>query len=481
MPKYSVRGLSIKGKTMKTANAPIRQRANRLLITLFVLAAGAVPFFTARTRAATDAVVDMIIDLLKGTDNEMRMLALQQIREEVPGENATRRFVELLPELAPDVQTQFIDALGERGDASARPAIIEMLDSETKAIRAVAVRALSALAVPADVPRLARLAATGSDAEQEAARYSLRRLRGKEMDAAMIETLKTADPNSQVELMAALVDRKVREALPAALKNVDNSNPTVRLAALNALGALGNETHAAMLVERLKSATDASERRCAAVALRATCVRYRIKCEDAVIDGLDGADAATRLLIMRLLPLTAGPKSLNEIVAHLEDKDQAVRAEAVRLLADWRNTNAIPHLKNLARSTDNLKNHVFAIRGLVRLAGPREGRPADIAALSDAMKLATRKEEKTLVLGTLGMVPTLESLTLAAAALDQHDIVEDAGLTAVLIAEKISESNRNQVLTVMQKVLQTVQNKATRYRAEKVLQQPSQQEVTTVQ
>jgi len=68
---------------------------------------------------------------------------------------------------------------------------------------------------------------------------------------------------------------------------------------------MADEKHAGMLVERLKSAQDASERRHAALALLATCGRERIKCEPVVIGAFAEADAATRALLMRMLPLTA--------------------------------------------------------------------------------------------------------------------------------------------------------------------------------
>jgi len=412
----------------------------------------------------------MIVELVSGSDNDMRLLALQQIREEVPGKDATMRFVELLPELAPDLQIQMIDALGERGDVAARPVILKMLDSKTEAIRAVAARALAGLASPADIPVLAKVAATGSATEKEAARHSLRQLRGNEMNAAMTEALKSADAKPRIELIAALIDRNVAESLPVVLKSADDPDLAVRLAVLGALRAMADENQTAVVVKRLKSAKDKSERKQAALALLATCKRGRTKCVKAVIAGLDGADAATRILLMRALPLAGGPKSLNEIVARLKDDDKGVRVEAVRVLAGWPDRGAIVHLKKLAHDVKNLRNHVLAIRGMVRLASPGKDRAADLITLSEAMKLATRKQEKVLVLGTLGTIPTLKSLALVASGLDQPAIAEDAGFVAVLIAEKINTDNKGQVRAVIQKVAETVQSEKTRDRAKKVLE-----------
>jgi len=471
-------GFSKKDKIMKTKNT---RHTNCLLLTALLFSVSFASFLAGEARGADGEVVDMIVELVSSSDNDMRMLALQQIREEVPGEDATRRFVELLPKLPPDVQVQMIDALGERGDATARPVILKMLNSKTEAIRAMAARALSGLAIPADIPVLANVAATGSVPEKEAARHSLRQLRGNEMNAAMTEALKSADAKPKIELIAALIDRNVKESVPEVLKSVDDSDLAVRLAVLDALRAMGDENHTAVLVKRLKSAKDKSERRQAALALQATCRRGRTKCTETVIAGFDGADAATRIFMLHALSSAGGPKSLNEIVARLKDDDEGVRVEAVRVLAGWPDPAAIVHLKELARDVKNLRNHVLAIRGMVRLAGPGKDRPADFATLSEAMKLelATRKEEKVLVLGALGTIPTLESLALVASGLDQPAIVEDAGFVAVLIAEKISGGNKDQVRAVMQKVAETVQSEKTRDRAKKVLE-ASQPQASTL-
>ncbi len=450
----------------------IHQHTNCLLLAALLLAVPLASFLTGEARGADDEAVDMIVELISGSDKDMRILALQQIREKVPGKDATMRFVKLLPKLPPDVQVKLIDALGERGDAAARPVILKMLNSKTEAIRAMAARALSGVAIPADIPVLAKVAATGSDPEKEAARHSLRNLRGNAMNVAMTEALKSADAKPKVELIAALVDRNVTESVPVVLKSADDSDLAVRLAVLAALRAMADEKHTAAIVKCLKSAKDESEHKQAAHALLATCRRGQTKCADAVIAGFDGADAATRIVMMRALRLAGGPKSLNEIVARLKDDDEGVSVEAVRVLAGWPDPAATVHLKKLARDVKNLRNHVLAIRGIVRLASGGKDRPADLATLGEAMKLATRKEEKVLVLGALGTIPTLESLALVASSLDQPAIMEDAGFVAVLIAEKISGPNKGQVRAVMQKVAKTVQSERTRARAKKVLEAP---------
>jgi HEAT repeat protein len=450
---------------MKTENTPIRP-----LVAAFLLSVALAFCPTEQARAAEDEAVAMIVELITGSDKDMQTMAIQQIRQQSPGKEATLRFAGLLAKLQPETQAKLVDALGARGDVVARPAIIKMLNSKNEAVRIAAAGALSALASPDDIPALAKQAAAGADQEKKIARKTLRQLRGEKMDAAMIGALKDADAKTRIELINALTDRNTKTAASVIVKLADDSDPGVRLAVLAALRAMGDENHTAVLVKRLKSAKDKSEQRRAALALLSVCRRGKAKCSQAVIDGFDGADPPCRILLMRVLVEAGGPKSLAEIVARLSDSDKTVSSSALRVLVAWPDRDAIEHLKKLAADVKNPTTHILAIRGIIRLARPGKDRPADLALLSEAMKLASRNEEKILALSTAGSIGTLESLTLVASALDTPALTETACSSAVLIAETIAKGDKAQVRTVMQKVIKTVKNEKTLNRAKKVIE-----------
>jgi HEAT repeat protein len=444
--------------------------AARILTASILLSTALTGLTASRAIAAEDEAVGMIVELITGSDKDMQTMAIGQVRKQSPGKDATLRFAALLEKLPADAQAKLIDALGARGDAAARSAILKMRDSKNETVRIAAADALSALASPDDIPALVKLAATGSDAEKLAARNTLRKLKGDKMDAAMIAAMKDADAKAKVELIDALTDRNVTTAAPVIIKDAEDADSGVRLAVLNAMRSLGDESHAPVLVKRMKSAEDKKERVKAALAMLSVCRREKAKCAAAVIAGFDGADTATRVLLIRVLTEAGGTKSLDQIVASLKADDKNVSTAALRALAGWPDRAASPHLKVLARDVKNLRTHIMAMRGIVRLAGPTGSLPADLAALGEAMKLATRKEEKVLVLGMLGTIPTAESLTMVTASLDQAELAEDACFAAVLIGEKISKDHKDQAKTAMQKVSKTAKNEKTRARAAKVLQ-----------
>lgn len=414
--------------------------------------------------------LQLIIMYVGDADRETRAVGLQFIREEVPGEAATKRFAALLPDLSPDAQVDLLDALGDRGDLAARPAVLEMLDSQEKAVRAAALRALGGLGDESDVPLLAKNAATGSDLEKNAARQTLSRLRSPGVNEAIVSTMAEAEPEVRVVLLEVLAARNAKDAFPTVLASVEDPDPSVRLAAIEALRFLADENDTAAVVKIVKAANNESERRKAKLALLAVANRGRQSCADAIIDGLADADRPGRIALLHALARAGGPKALDVIAGGLDDDSQAIRDETVRLLSRWLDPAVADRLTEIAGSDEDLRHQVLAIRGLVRLASPQEDKPADLEALGKAMSLAKRPEEKRLVLGVLGGVGTRESLALVTPALDDPALVEEAGLAAVLIAERMKDGPKDELRTVLERVGKLVTNQETRQRARQVLQ-----------
>lgn len=427
------------------------------------------PSWSAAQEEPNEALIDMVVELLNDADRDMRALGLQQIREEVPGEAATKRFAALLPGLSPERQAALLEALGDRGDAAARPAVLKMLESGEEAVRAAALKALGPLGSPADVPLLSTQTAGGSKLESEAARESLVRLRGDGVNAAIVSAYGESRPEVQAELLGVLAARNAKETLPTVLESVNHAEPAVRLAALEALRFLADETQTATVVDVLKAAKNDEEREKALLALLAVCTRGREKCVEALTAGLDDADAPSRVALLRALARAGGSRALRVVADHLDDEDEAVRTEALRMLAIWPDAAAAEHLLRVAESTQRLRERVLAIRGLVRLAGPHEDKPADLQMLARAMDFASRVQEKRLVLGAVGNLAGPEALELAAAALDDPALAEEAALAAVKIAERIEGGDKGKIRAVVEKAGRLAKSPQIRDRAQKVL------------
>jgi HEAT repeat protein len=329
-----------------------------------------------------------------------------------------------------------------------------MLESPDSSVRAAALQAMGALGTSADVALLA--AKTGSDTEQEsqAAFASLIRLRGDDVNAAVIAALEAAEPRVRTALLNVLAARDAKEAISAVLEQAQNPEVEIRLAALAGLRILAEAKDAPVLVTLVNQSQTADERWHAELALRALCARQRDVSVQAIMSAFATANAETQVVLLRCLARAGGEQALQEIVAQLNSPLETVRAEAVRMVSAWPDGAAVPYLLQLADKQRPPRDSVLAIRGLVRLAtSPEDGTDFDL--LRKALQAASRDEEKRLILGALGSTGNSEALSLVGPLLDDPAVRREACLAAIMVLESqpyIADAKSASVLAHMRAV-----------------------------
>jgi HEAT repeat protein len=128
----------------------------------------------------------MVLDILKSGDQDMQAVAISMVKD-MPGEEVTKALAAELPGLSPTSQVQLLSALGDRGDAVARPAVVTAVKAEDQSVRIAALRALGQLGDETTVGLLARAAGGARGGEQKAARDSLYSLRGPKVDQVILD------------------------------------------------------------------------------------------------------------------------------------------------------------------------------------------------------------------------------------------------------------------------------------------------------
>lgn len=441
------------------------------VLLLGLLTATWLPAPRADAGDADEALLEMIGELIREPDRDMRALGLQQVREQAPGESATRRFVELLPLLLPEPQAALIEALGERGDPVARSAVVAALDSDHREVRVAALRALGVLGGAGDVPRLATLAATGVPDEQRAAAEALLRLRGEDIHSAMVAIGESAQPGVRAQLLRALGARNATEALPAVIQAAGHRDPIVQTAALKALRQLaspGDTDQVVRLLNEPNLGTPAARERVLRILLTLG-ARGGETCVPALREGLDRVEEAGEIVLLQALARAGGSAALETVLDRFENGPPAVRREALRILSRWPDPALIPRLLEIAES-DDLRQHVLALRGLVRLAETPGERPADAELLSRLWTLARRPDEQRLVLAAYGRAAgTDATLAELVSLLDDSPLVDEIALAIVAIADRADDSVA--AGPALQRVLQTTQHAWARERAEQLLEE----------
>jgi HEAT repeat protein len=406
---------------------------------------------------------------VKSADKDVFAMAILVARE-LPRGAATQVLLAELPKLPVERQALVITALGDRGDATARPAVVEAAHSATPEIRLAALRALSTLGDAGAVPLLLDAAIDPNREVAEAAMDSLTVM--PEIDAVVAETLTGAAGRRQSVLMELAGRRHLVAAAPVLLKSVESSQPATRLAAIVALGGIIGPADFSALTRRLLANGSPEEQAAAKNALKAACSRRpdRQACAEALVACLNGATPEASCFLLELLATVGDDTALKAVSAATFNPDEQIQDAASRLLGEWRTPNVAPALAELARKSPSPKFQLRALRGYIRVARQMDMTPWErVRICRQALDLAQRDEERVLALEALGRCPLPEALELVVPRLRSPGLAPAASVAAVAIAEKIYASQPQQVQAAMTEVLKVTTDKTLVRRAQDVL------------
>jgi len=404
-----------------------------------------------------------ILKALTSDSSVFRGLAVTLIKD-IPGAKATAQFAAHLAKLPAEGQVAMLEALAARKDPTARQAVLAATKSADDKVATAAIAALGAVGNSRDVALLTAAATAGGD-KGAAARASLERLKGKDVNSIIIVELAKAAPAGKVQLIGALAGRGATEAAGAVEQLTGSNNAIVSLAAIEAIAMLGGEKQVPTLISLLKASKDTARLAAIDKALSAICTRVKAKAVDDLVGGLGGAGAEAQAILYGALARAGGDKAMTTIVTAAKTGNDG----AVRALAGWSKPEAIAPLLAIAAKSTNKVHKVLALRGVIGLARLRQTPRADaLAALKKVMSLAA-SGEKNQALAALGGIDNIESFKLVAACVSEKALAEAAGAAAVRIAPHIMGKDKALVRATLEKVVANVRNARTKRIAKKLL------------
>jgi len=391
--------------------------------------------FLGRVKTMGDEGLPVVVEALTGQNTDLQAAAIMCVRK-MNGKGATAAFAGAFGKLTPAMQAVFLDALADRGDAAALPAAQEGAKSQDAGVRIAALSAMGHLGGAACVPELASVAATGGSKEEKtAAQESLDILRGKDVDAAIVDYMKKCDAPQRAELARSLGARNAVSAVPALLGAARDADVNVRKEVFKALAVLGKENDIPSLVDLLLGVDEDDVRKEAqkAVAQAAKTVADANKRAAAIIPALDKAQKIEgKCAILAVLGEIGDPNGLPPLRTAIERGDDVLRDAAVRAIAGWPSPDAIDDLLKIAESAKDDTHRALAMRGLFRLLEAQAERPAaeKVPYYGKAMAAAKTPDEKKLVLAALAKVIDRGALLLVDPCLDDAGLKAEAELAA---------------------------------------------------
>jgi len=407
--------------------------------------------------ARQSAGVPLLLEQLKADDEDMFAMALRTSRE-LAGSDVTQSLLAELEHLPPARHVLVIGAIGDREDATALPAMRKLASAGPLEIRSAAIHVLGQLGDASAVEVLLEAVGSGEPALAQAAQASVMKLRGVAVDEAIVAKIDRVAPGARVILLDLVGQMAIPSAIPAVLRAADDSDEQVRLAAIKTLGRIAGLKEFAFLTDRLLATQSSPEKEAVQEALKVACLRMpdADACVGVILDCLAKAPIASKCFLVELLGSVGGARALKAVSAAAKDSDEELQDAATAVLGKWTSADAAPELLELAKTLPSNKLRIRTLRGYIRIAQQMPLPPEQkLEMCEEAFRAAQRDEERRLVLGVLGHIPTTEALSLVVPHLAQPGCAEEAATAALGIGEKIVETEPRVVADAMRQVLKS--------------------------
>lgn len=303
-----------------------------------------------------------------------------------------------------------------------------------------------------------------------AAARCIRTLGDGDLAKRIADELTTFESAVQAQVIHAFRDRGDPAVVPAVAEVVASDSPEVRIAAVRALGRLGDASTASVLIQALREGPSDGERTEIENALAGICRRCGGEAFPFTALDVSAESASVRASLFRVLAMVGDSKALGLLRASLRDPSAEKRLAAISALSEWPDGSPLADLLAVARASDDAAEKGLALRGVAALAPKaRETPETTVAMISQSLALAEAVEEKGLLLGSLGSFAHVEAFQLAAASIEDESVRKEACLAAIQIAEKLPGSYKGQVQPVMERIVAVGKPKRVQTLAKRVL------------
>lgn len=415
---------------------------------------------TLRLSPPKPQVVQVVLAILAAEgDPDAWQVAAAELQR-FTGQAATAELVDGLPKLPPAGRIILLENLAERGVKAALPAAVAAAKSKDASLQAAGVRCLADLGDASVVPLLLECAAAADPRVSEAARESLTLLPGSDTEEALLAALGSAEGKQREMLTAVLAARKSTVAVPALLTEAAARDPEDYRRALRALRILAEPQHVTALIDLLMKAHDDAHREEIERAVMLVCNRSADadRRAEPILERFAKATPAERCLLLPVLGRIGGAKALEAVRAAMKSDDRKLREAGVRGLCNWPDAIVAGELLDLAKTAPAGAQRIAGLRAYIRVISLKSDRPEaeTFALLTGAMKLASRDEERRLILSRMSAVRTMESLRWLLPYLDNPTLAQEACQAVVELAHHrfLTRPNKDEFAAALKKVIE---------------------------
>ncbi len=392
------------------------------------------------SKAAGISAIPTLLSVLTDGEAPVQAAAVKLLVQfQSPG--VTKHLIKAYPSLPELTKVRLLAALASATDRQATGLVMAEAKKGSDPVRAAALQALARLGDASCVLLLSATAAESMGAVQEAARSSLYRIPGADVDQAILAAVPSAAPQVKLELLRAVAERGISAASPVLTQTLRDPQAEVRREALKGLLEVGTEADVPALLAFLTSTEVDAEREQAGRALASACRRSAGNGLDKVIAGYSAATGSqVREALVGVVGSVGSKEGLPLLTAALKDSDGVVQRAAILALGEWPNAEPLLELLAAAREASVPAHHVLALRTYLKLVSLPADRPEDesVRLVAGAIETARDPELKKAALAVLPRFVCQQALDLATAVAADPAVKAEADQAVKRIKEALA-------------------------------------------
>ncbi len=266
------------------------------------------------------------------------------------------------------------------------------------------------------------------ESKQSMAIALVRDMPGPEVTKVLAREMPNLSVRGQMQLLSALADRGDRTALPAVITATKSKDESVRVAALKAIGDLGNASSVSLLAGTAAAARGAEQK-----AARGSLYRLRgPKIDETVLAAIPSAEAKVKVELIRSTGernITAGADALLKTAT---DKEASVRRESIKVLKTIAEPNNLPALVRLLIGVQSSVDRREAEKTVTAVAHKIGDESKQAEAVLAALPLVEDVTSRCSLLKVLGKIGDNSALGVLRAGLkDKSVAVQEACIRAL--------------------------------------------------
>jgi len=259
---------------------------------------------------------------------------------------------------------------------------------------------------------------SGDQEMQAVAIAMVKDMPGTDVTKALVEELPSLSASSRVQLLSALSDRGDVAALPAVIAAAGAGEESVRIAALKAVGRLGNESSVDLLAQRAAQTRGAEQK-----AARESLYRLRgSKVDEAIIAGITKAQSKTKVEMIK----SVGERNISAGVSLLlktaKDSDRKVRLESLKVLRIIAGPEHLPALVELMLNLQSSSDFNEARKMIASVAHKIEDKNKQAEAVLAVLPSVKDVKKRCSLLGVLGKIGDSNALPRLREALESGNM-----------------------------------------------------------